>query len=153
MNKTFDRYAGIVFLLLGAGIVAHSMTISQSVYGSAVGPRLFPLGLGSILILLSLRLIYETFKYKSEPKQKKETLDYKRFGIVLIALILYVLLFETLGYVICTFLFLFVAFQTMEKGKRIRSAIIAAVFSCGIYYVYVELMQGNLPGFPSWLVG
>lgn len=150
MNIKFDRYAGLAFLTLGIGIVAHSMSISQSAYGSSVGPRVFPLGLGIILILLSLRLLYETFKYNNPEKKSKETMDYKRFGIILGAMILYALLFEKLGYILCTFVFLLVAFQTMKKGKWLSSIIISGVFSMGIYYVFVDLMKGTLPGFPIW---
>ena len=61
MNRTFDRWGGFFFLVLGAAIVWQSFGISQSVSGSVVGPRTFPVGLGALLMLFSLRLIYETF--------------------------------------------------------------------------------------------
>lgn len=117
---------------------------------SPVGPNTLPLGLGSILILLSLRLLYETFKVK-HADEPKISLDYKRFAIILIAAILYAFLLETLGYVICTFIFLLVGFQTMSKGKWIPSLVIALAFSFGVYYLYVDLMNGSLPGLPEWL--
>jgi putative tricarboxylic transport membrane protein len=151
MNKTFDRYASLVFLALGIAFAAGSMSISTSTYGSNVGPNIFPLGLGVILVLLSLRLFYETFQTKQERKEDGQKLDYKRFLVILFASVLYALLLEKVGYVISTFLFLFIGFQTMEKGKWLKSLIISAVFSVGVYVLYVEVLEGTLPGFPAWL--
>ncbi|WP_339253662.1 tripartite tricarboxylate transporter TctB family protein [Sporosarcina sp. FSL W8-0480] len=149
MSKTFDRYASIAFLLIGLLFVIESLKISNSAYGSAVGPKAFPLGLGIILILLSLRLLYETFKYKSEAATG-EKLQYKKFIIILASAALYAFLLEKIGYVISTFVFLLVAFQTMERGRIVPSVIIAAVFSFGVYYLFAEFLGGSLPGFPRF---
>jgi putative tricarboxylic transport membrane protein len=150
VSKTFDRYASIVFFVLGLAFVFGSKGISASAYGSNVGPNIFPLGLGSILVLLSLRLFAETFRYKHEQKEK-QALDTKRFVIMLIATVLYALLLEELGYVISTFAFLVIGFQTMERGKWLSTLLISAGFSAGIYYLYVQVLEGTLPGFPAWL--
>lgn len=150
MSKNFDRYASFVFLALGIAFVIGSMSISSSAYGSNVGPNIFPMGLGILLVLLSLRLFYETFTYKQAEKAGQK-LDYKRFGIILVAAVLYALLLEQIGYVISTFLFLLVGFQTMEKGKWLSTVLICGAFSFGIYYLYVNVLEGTLPGFPAWL--
>lgn len=147
MSKTFDRFAGIAFLLIGLLFVLESQRISKSSYGSAVGPDIFPIGLGAVLILLSLRLLYETFRYQASA-QSGETVLYKKFLIIFISALLYAALLEPLGYVITTFAFLLVAFQTMERGKWIKSIIIAGVFSFGVYYFFAEFLGGSLPGFP-----
>jgi putative tricarboxylic transport membrane protein len=109
MSKTFDRYASFVFFALGAAFVTESMRISTSAYGSNVGPNIFPMGLGIVLLLLSLRLFYETFRY-SGSKDKKPTLNYKNFLIILGTTFLYALFMEQIGYVISTFLFLIIGF-------------------------------------------
>lgn len=147
MSKTFDRFAGIAFLLIGLLFVLESQRISQSSYGSAVGPDIFPIGLGSVLILLSLRLLYETFQYQSANKNK-ESVQYVKFIIILVSAILYAALLEPLGYVITTFVFLLIAFQTMERGKWVKSILIAGIFSFGVYYFFAEFLGGSLPGFP-----
>jgi putative tricarboxylic transport membrane protein len=151
MSKAFDRYASLLFLALGVAFVVGSQGISASAYGSNVGPNIFPLGLGSLMILLSLRLFYETFKYKQEDKSEKQALDYKRFLIILGAAILYVLLLEEIGYVVSTFVFLLIGFQTMQKGKWLSSLLISGAFSFGVYLLYVEVLDGTLPGLPTWL--
>ncbi|MET3287645.1 tripartite tricarboxylate transporter TctB family protein [Brevibacillus fluminis] len=150
MSKTFDRYASLAFLAIGILFVVGSRSISASAYGSEVGPDIFPLGLGSLLVLLSLRLFYETFRYRNVQKEKG-TLDYKRFLIILVAAIFYALLLEEIGYIISTFLFLTIGFQTMQKGKWLSTLLIAGAFSIGIYLIYVKLLEGSLPGLPGWL--
>ncbi|MFD0677694.1 MULTISPECIES: tripartite tricarboxylate transporter TctB family protein [unclassified Paenibacillus] len=149
-NKMFDRYASIAFLIIGAFFVVDSRNISQSAYGSSVGSDIFPLGLGLILILLSIRLFYENLRVKSD-KAEAAKLDYKRFGIIFAAMVLYVFLLEKIGYVIATFLFLLIGFQTLERKKMLFSIIISAVISVGVYYVYVTVLQGTLPALPEWL--
>lgn len=154
MSKTFDRYASLLFLIIGAAFMLESRNISDSAYGSNVGPDIFPFGLGLVFALLSLRLFYETFKYPQQETDNGEPaakLDYKRFGIILIAAVLYAFFLEEIGFIIGTFLFLLVGFQTMEKGKWLSTVIIAALFSYGVYYLFVEILQGTLPGWPVWL--
>jgi putative tricarboxylic transport membrane protein len=150
VSKMFDRYASFVFLLVGMGFMLESRNISESAYGSNVGPDIFPFGLGLILSLLSLRLFYETLRYRQGDQQGK-TLDYKRFLIILAAAILYGFFLKDIGYVAGTFVFLLIGFQAMEKGKWGKSILIAGLFSVGIYYLFVEILKGSLPGLPSWL--
>jgi putative tricarboxylic transport membrane protein len=149
VSKTFDRVAAIAFLAVGALFMMESMRISKSAYGSAVGPNVFPFLLGLILMLLSIKLLLETMRY-SDSYKKKQPLQYKKFFIILLAAVIYAALLETVGYVMMTFLFLVVGFQTMEKGALWKSVVIAACFSLGVYGVYVKLLQGTLPSWPIW---
>jgi putative tricarboxylic transport membrane protein len=149
VSKTFDRIAAIAFLAVGALFMVESLRISKSAYGSAVGPNVFPFLLGLILVLLSIKLLLETTRYVDSYK-KKQPLQYKKFFIILIAAVIYAALLETVGYVIMTFLFLVVGFQTMEKGTLWKSVVIAACFSLGVYGLYVKLLQGTLPSWPIW---
>ncbi len=149
MSKTFDRFTGIAFLLIGLLFVIESRSISQSAYGSSVGPDIFPTVLGIILILLSIRLLFETMKYE-RAEGTKEPVQYVKFLIIFISAVLYAAVLEPVGYVISTFIFLLIAFQTMERGKWISSLLIAGAFSFGVYYFFAEFLGGSLPGFPEF---
>ncbi|MEH7253550.1 tripartite tricarboxylate transporter TctB family protein [Neobacillus niacini] len=145
----FDRIASGLFLAIGVLFIIGSQQLGSSSYGSAVGPDIFPLILGSILVLLSIRLFYETF-LRQDQKGSKEKLLYKPFLIIFIATLFYILTLETIGYVITTFLFLFVCFQIMERSKWVQSLIISACFSGFVYFFYVEILKGTLPDWPIW---
>lgn len=149
MNKTADRIAAVAFLAIGAVFMVESLRLSKSAYGSVVGPNVFPFLLGLILVLLSVKLLFETRRY-AEAADEKPPRQYKKFLIILVAAILYAALMETIGYVIMTFLFLVVGFQTMAKGTLWKSVVVAAGFSLGVYGLYVKLLQGTLPSWPVW---
>ena len=150
MNKTFDRYASIGFFLLGLAVFIYSQTLTKESFGSSIGPSAMPAFLSAILMILSGIEMIAAFRNKTA-SQSKGKLDYKRFLIILGATIIYALLLEPLGYVVTTFLFLFTGFQAMEKGKYLQTAIIAGIAAIGVYYLYVEVLMGTLPGLPGWL--
>jgi putative tricarboxylic transport membrane protein len=151
-NKTFDTIAGCLFLVVGMFFITASTGISKSSYGSNVGPNIFPLGLGAILVLLSGIVITQARRYPTAVVEKGKR-NTKRFALVLLSTFIYILLFEPLGYVISTFLYLIFVFQVMERKKPLFTILIAAFFSLVVYTVYVIVLQGVLPPFPEWLVG
>jgi len=144
--NTFDRYASVVFAAIGIAVFMYIQNIEIATAGSTIGPKELPAFLSVVLIILSLANLYTAIKSKKPAKQEK--LEYKKFFIIFVALVLYAILIEPLGYVISTFLFLLVGFQTMEKGEYLKSALIAAAFAGGIYYLYVEIALGVLPPLP-----
>lgn len=149
MSKRFDRYVSIVFVLIGTFFVVESRNISASAYGSQVGPNLFPMALGILLILLSLRLWWEAGRKRSEEKTAAPLQHKRLFSFVLLTL-LYAFTLEQLGYIITTFLFLLVGFLLLDRRRWWMSALIAGCFTLVVYYVYVELLLGTLPGWPKW---
>lgn len=150
IDKRFDILAGTGFLAIGAFFVTASTGITQSSYGSKVGPSAFPMLLGILLIMLSLMVIYGAAKLKGEGKAPTGR-KYARLAILIAATIAYIVIFEPLGYVISTFLFLTFVFQLMERKALLKSVLISAVFSGVVYVAYVSLLQGTLPPFPDFL--
>jgi putative tricarboxylic transport membrane protein len=151
-NKTFDTIAGCFFLVVGMFFIVASTGISASSYGSKVGPNIFPTALGVILVLLSVIVIYQARRYRTAAEGKGQR-NYKRFALVLSSTFIYILLFEPLGYVISTFLYLHFVFQVMDRKKPLYALLIAAFFSAAVYGIYVVVLQGTLPPFPEWLIG
>lgn len=150
VNTSFDRYSSLFFLVIGIGFIFESTRISESAYGSNVGPNIFPMGLGILLMLLSLLLFYETFRYPKKTDNTPSGLDYKRFLIIFLSAVLYGLFLDSLGYVVTTFAFLLIGFQVIKPGGLWKSIAISGAFSFGIYYLFVKILQGSLPGFPIW---
>ncbi|MEH7441963.1 tripartite tricarboxylate transporter TctB family protein [Bacillus sp. JJ1122] len=150
MSIQFDRLASVLFLVTGVLFMIGSRQLGSSSYGSAVGPDIFPFFLGIVLVFLSIRLFYESY-ISINQQRSKENLQYKPFLIIFAATLVYILTLETMGYVITTFLFLFVCFQTMERSKLFTSLLISACFSGLVYFLYVEVLKGTLPGWPIWI--
>jgi putative tricarboxylic transport membrane protein len=143
----FDRYASVVFIALGISLFFVSQTWTTTSTGGYIGPKELPRFLAVALVIVAVINLVAALRSRPSGKTEKR-LEYRKFLIILGLLLAYVLLLEPLGYVICTFLFLMAAFQTMEKGKYWKSAVIAGAFSGGIYFLYVKVALGVLPGFP-----
>jgi putative tricarboxylic transport membrane protein len=143
----FDRYASIVFIALGVALFFYSQTLTSSSTGASIGPQELPLFLAVALVITGIMNLVAALRVKTPEGNEKE-LDNRKFLITLGLLLAYVLLLEPFGYVISTFLFLMAGFRTMEKGGYVKSALIAAAFSGGIYYLYVVVALGSLPGLP-----
>jgi len=142
----FDRYASILFIALGVALFFYSQTLTSSFTGTSIGPKELPLFLAVALVITAVINLVAALRVKS-PGGKKG-LDNWKFLIMVGLLLLYVFLLEPLGYVVSTFLFLMAAFQTMERGGYLKSALIAGAFSGGIYLLYVKVALGVLPGLP-----
>lgn len=143
----FDRYASVVFIALGVSLFFYSQTLTTTSTGGSIGPKELPMFLAVALTFTAILNLVAAIRSRSSEKKEKG-LEYRKFLIILGLLLLYVFLLEPLGYVISTFLFLMGAFQTMEKGQYLKSALIAAAFSGGVYLLYVKVALGVLPGFP-----
>lgn len=136
----------MVFIILGVALFFYSQTLAVPT-GAHIGPKELPMFLSVALVFTATLNLAAAFRAKSSEK-KGAALEYRKFLVILSALLLYVLLLEPLGYVISTFLFLVIGFQTMERGQLQKSVVIAAAFSCGVYYLYVDVALGVLPGLP-----
>ncbi len=143
----FDRYASIIFIALGVALFFYSRTLTSSSTGTSIGPQELPLFLSVALVITSVINLVAAVRATSSEKKEKG-LEYRKFLIILGLLLAYVLLLEPLGYVISTFLFLMAGFQIMERGGYVKSALIAGAFSGGIYFLYVKVALGMLPGLP-----
>ena len=146
MSYTFDKTFSITLLALSILFIFQATQISDSAYGSTVGPKIFPLGLGIILGLLSLQLFYESWKKAVRERvtggpttsSKISSTELKKFLIILGSALAYVFFLEKIGYIITTFLFLCISFQTMELLNLLIQLLLQLDFhSASIIYLQV----------------
>ena len=95
--------------------------------------------LGLILTLLSLygltiSLLKKT-RDKEFPKEGRNHASYGKIALVLVALLMYAVILEKLGFVITTWIFLFLMFRSM--GNRWITTLIASTFTVlATYFVF-----------------
>jgi putative tricarboxylic transport membrane protein len=141
MNKRFDTIAGSAFLVLGMFFITGSMGISKSSYGSSVGPNVFPFGLGMILVLLSVIVIYQARHYRG-PAKEKGGRDYKRFSLLLLAAFRYfsqdAAVFAVGTYFFEVGLVGSLMGWALKRKKKIFTAILAgALPSLAIFFLFI----------------
>lgn len=92
---------------------------------------LMPFLLGGILVLLSLYglIVFPLKKARDSgtPKEERRQVSYRKIGLVLVGLFMYAFILEKLGFVITTWVFLFLLFRGV--GNRWITTFIASTFT------------------------
>ncbi len=151
MSKNLS--AGFATGILGIIYTIAALNLPQPNMGDGLGPRVFPLIIGILLILLSLLLVLKEIKI---PKENRQTISFQmseesRKVLLLIALtsvcgIVYGVLLDRLGYLISTAIFmLFVMFLVNKTSRWLQNIIVAVTFSFITYVGFATLLHLSLP--------
>jgi len=138
--------AGILLLMAGILVfTAPALQLEDSL--GDPGPALLPRIAGICMAALSLILFLQT---PQQPEDADEALE-KRPVIVLslLAIPLYYLAFQWLGYTLATALYLFAAFCLLggrQPTLRFRYGLVAAAFSLASGLIFARLLNLPLPG-------
>ncbi|MBS1175369.1 MAG: hypothetical protein H6R05_1500 [Burkholderiaceae bacterium] len=151
MSRRFDFIASAIFLIIGLFFIIASQRLGNNVIGGTVTPATFPQVAGIVLMVLSVLLFVDTIKTVKTTEKHLADIYYRRFFIIVLSMALYILLIEPLGFVISTFLFLLVAFQTMHRGKLLSSILIAGGFSLVVHFVFIKLLEASVQSWPSFI--
>jgi putative tricarboxylic transport membrane protein len=147
----FDRIFSLLLIVLGVTLYWHSGGMTTELSSGNVGPEVLPRLLALILVIaasFNLTIALRVKAAKARAVGDDPGNEYRKFLLLVGLLVAYSLLLEPLGYVISTFLFLLGSFQTMQRGQVVKSAMIAAAFSGGVYLLYVKVALGSLPPLP-----
>ena len=148
----------LLFFMLGLVYTIATLLLPDAAVGRPYEPKIFPLILGFGLIIFSLSLlIREMHSLKDKAAEDKEPF-YKEPGFSKIALtcvfsVLYALVFDKIGYVLSTILFLELELMIFNGRKNWKiNTIVACVFSLFIYIVFSKLLGVYLPLTPGiWI--
>lgn len=156
VSPNWDAFTGL--FAIGFGIIYGYMSYSmpRAAFGNPMDPIYFPLGVSVIAFLIGVILLVKSdFKasvqaYKNllaEDEKKKN--DRRRILYTCLISVGYALIFEHLGYVISTFLFMFLM-TTITSGKEAwkKSIVVALVFSVGVFFIFSTLLSISLPPLP-----
>lgn len=149
--------SGIFALAIGLVYTAMAFMLPEASLGRPGEPRFFPLALGFLMIILAGSLLAEELKKKKAGENNPEDFtlssNLKKIGLTCLFSILYAILFDKLGYVISTVLFLeseLILFNGLKKWKS--NTIVSLVFSLFIYILFSKLLGVFLPMTPGiWI--
>ena len=65
--------------------------------------------------------------------------------LILLALFIYAVILEPVGFIICTSLLVIYQARVLERGRWIRNIVIGLVFSIGVYFIFVKVLNVMLP--------
>jgi len=125
--------------------------------GDPLGPKAFPALVGGGLVLSGILLLLETWKKRRSPEFARAAValqlpvDWRR-QIILCAMVawtaLYYLVFDALGYLLATPLFLLGLLSHFHRGHHVANAVVAVGFTAVVYALFTLLLGVPLPTGP-----
>ena len=143
-----DRRLGLGLFALGAGYLAAAFLISEPEGGyAAVGPRVFPIGIGIALVAGSLWIAFRgnAAANASAPEASRGPADWRAVAPSALVFLAYILLLEPIGYLPATTAF--IAFEARLLGSRRwgRDLVASLVVTVSVYALFSLLLGLRLP--------
>jgi putative tricarboxylic transport membrane protein len=147
-----DRVIFVCTLVLAAVYLYATEQLPSLEIGDPLGPKAFPRLLGAGLILAAILMLVEMVRARkaaatpsapSAPGAPAEGAPLVVAGAAIWTLAFF-LVFELLGYVIATMLYLLPLMMYFNKGKRVTNVVTAVLFSLLSYLLFTKLLGVNL---------
>lgn len=135
-----DRLLGIAALALAGFMLWQGYGMVPSFSYEPLGPRAFPMLLGGLIAICGLVLIFKGL-YRAPATPASTQI---RIFILFLCILGYGLLFQTLGFIVATFLVV-IAVGYLFGGKLLPLAISALIIAVGLYFLFDRLMDVVLP--------
>jgi putative tricarboxylic transport membrane protein len=147
-----DRIIGALTLVLAAVYLYATAQIPTLEIGDPLGPKAFPELLGIALILSAILLFIETLKRDKTPvpaaaaNAPRENLRYVwMIGGVVVWTALYFAVFDRVGYLVSTTVYLLVLTAVFHRGKWLANTLTSVLWAVGSYVLFVKILGVVLP--------
>lgn len=152
----FDFLSGTISIVIGIVYGILAFNIKRSPMGNPLAPSVFPLILAAGMVIFGIILVAKSdlnatkraFEKIKTTKTANDALSQKMIMSTVAAALVYALIFEHLGYVISTILFIGFILTITNGRKWVKNLIISVVFSIVVYYVFSYLLGIMLPRTP-----
>jgi putative tricarboxylic transport membrane protein len=152
---TWNFLTGLFAVIIGVVYGWQAWTLPRAMFGDPIGHLIYPVILGITMTILGLILVVKELLAKGpkdpkdSPKFGKLTRHGKEIGMAIGASIVYALVFEPIGYIFSTILYLgAVLFIVNGKARVLRSVLVAVLFSVGVYVLFSVILGIQLPRMP-----
>ena len=146
--KKADRIFALIGLVLAAWLIAESFKYDYMTTYTP-GPGFHPFWLGICLGLLSLFLIFDTFRRKDTEEEKKSYLPGNkallRVGLIMIITAGMAFGMTRLGFVLSTFVFIVLILLVLEKFTVIKSILYSTLLSGAVFLIFRTWLGVDLP--------
>jgi len=156
IKPNWDGLTGLFSIVFGLGYGGYAYNLPQPMFGNPLEAIFLPLAVSALAIVIGVLLIITGGLKPSltaiqlllnEGAQQK--IDRRKIALTCVFCVIYALLFEHIGYVISTSLFMF-STLTVTCGIKEwkKSALISIIFAGSIFFTFNELLSVNLPPLP-----
>jgi putative tricarboxylic transport membrane protein len=139
----------IFLILLSFSFLIGSMNLPKANLGNPNGPLYFPIGLSVFMLIFSIFYFFQEWKSISAHNEDIKLLlkgrTPKLIGLTVLYGGIYALIFERLGFLFSTILFLGALLFTVNGRKIVVNLIVAISFSFLSWYAFSVLLGVSLP--------
>jgi putative tricarboxylic transport membrane protein len=146
-----DRIIFVSILVLTGVYFWATSQIPTLEIGDPLGPKAFPRLLGIGMLITAAMLLAEILRERktakpAAPAEAKEEGDTKIVVTAVVATAIYFLLFDTVGYVITTTVYLLVMTHIFHvKGRWMVNTLTSVIYGVGSYLAFTMALGVNLP--------
>ena len=143
--RHLDLYGSVFWLLFSIYIAVESYCLGLGRWDDP-GPGYFPFG--AALLFGCMALVVSVSSLKVSAGSKTETgqrLRWKNVVLVLVAMVLYTLLLNSIGFVLCTFLIVVFFVKVVALRRWMSSIMMALCMSIGSYLLFSFFLKAQLP--------
>lgn len=150
---TVNLVSSIITIAVGLTYMIMAFNFPDATVGRPLEPKIFPIILGIALTILGLALLIEELIKNSKNKDtNKETIKLsfgnngKKIAITVVNAIIYALLFNILGYILSTIIFLEIELMIFGGLKSWKvSTIVSVLFSIIAFLIFNTFLGLYLP--------
>lgn len=144
------RLAGVALLLAGILVVVAGTTVRSPTGYDASGPRLAPVAVGGLLVLLSVLLLVRTVvrpdtEHAELVAAEAQATHWPTPAALAVALVAYALLLEPLGFIVATTLFLPGASWLLGSRALLRDAAVGLGIGVVVFVAFTQYLGVYLP--------
>jgi putative tricarboxylic transport membrane protein len=143
-----NTIAGLISVIAGLSVYWASEGFGiRGLAPDPLGPSVYPKMLGAGLVILGVILILMAVRSKDDQK-KKDTLfsgASLRILSLIIAGALYIVLFERLGFILSTILFIFAIMNITGESRWQKSVTVSVIIPLCLYIIFNKLLNVLLP--------
>lgn len=146
-----DAVAGGVVAAAGGLLLLNALSFtSPGAQADSVGPRFFPLVASSILVIGGLSLVVNGLRHRAADEtasgsSEESPVPPGRLAVVIAQFVGFLLIFEPIGFLLATALFLTLMTSYVRPDKWRVNTIVAVATSVTVYFSFTELLGVGLP--------
>ncbi len=145
--KNPDQLSSIFWFLVGIVIALWSLKYGVGTFGEP-GIGFITFFAGAILAFLAAVLFLTPLRMEKEPKGFRGLwagLDVKKVVYVLVLLVVYIVFLRSAGFLLSTFILLFLLFRVKGTYRLVTAVILSIVVTAVSYLVFGMWLQAQLP--------
>jgi len=140
LKRDSNVWVGLFLMILSAAIISEALELEVGTPNNP-GSGFMIFGAAGVLGALALHQFVKSLRVsKPKSEEARERAHWGRMLAVILANVLYIYLLRPVGYLVCTFLFLFLLFQVLEKGRWILRLVGAASTSVVTYLLFARVL-------------